>query len=125
MPCTLPSSSLPSASRTTAAPLAAPLRARRAGWTDIHEMLRALVSGCYLLAFLVNCAFAAGLTLPVVTSLCWLYDYACGIALQSLLFALSLLGFVNELQVRTLFNAAFQRGLRYADLMVSIPQKAE
>jgi hypothetical protein len=88
-------------------------------------MLRSLVAGGYLLACLVNCAFAAGLTLPVVTRLCWLYDFGCGMLLQAFLFLLSLLGFVNELQVRTLFNAAFQRGLRYADLMVSIPQKAD
>jgi hypothetical protein len=85
--------------------------------------LRSLVAAAYLLACLVNVAFALGLTLPVVTRLCWSYDYACGMALQAGLFVLSAVGFVNELQVRSLFNAAFQRGLAFADLMVSIPAK--
>jgi len=92
------------------------------GWTDFAEMVTCVVALCYLLATLVNVAWASGLTLPVVTRLCQAWDLFCGILLLGLLFALSLPGFVDQIQVRTLFNAAFNRGLRYADLLVSIPQ---
>ncbi|KAJ1628693.1 hypothetical protein T492DRAFT_141450 [Pavlovales sp. CCMP2436] len=73
------------------------------GLTNVHEILRALVAGFYLLAFLVTVAFAAGLTLPVVTKLCWCYDYGVGLLLQMALFVLSGLGFVNEIQVFLVF----------------------